>query len=94
MSHAYALDYGEGRRITTNPTLVGHIHLNIIIFSKKILWWCEDELNTILMVIVYKFKQFKLLNLTKQQGCVLKIQKQKHGVLSQFNTLIAISLFN
>jgi hypothetical protein len=31
--HAHALDYGEGGRITTKPTLVGHIHPNIIIFS-------------------------------------------------------------
>jgi hypothetical protein len=33
--HAYALDYGEGERITTKPTVVGH-HANIIIFPKNI----------------------------------------------------------
>jgi hypothetical protein len=35
--HAHALDYGEGVRITTKPTLVGHIHPNIIIFLQKLL---------------------------------------------------------
>jgi hypothetical protein len=35
--HAHALDYGEGGRITTKPTLVGHIHPNNIIFSQKLL---------------------------------------------------------
>jgi hypothetical protein len=35
--HAYALVYGEGGRITTKPTLVGHIHPDIIIFSQKLL---------------------------------------------------------
>jgi hypothetical protein len=35
--HAHALDYGEGGRITTKPTLVGHIHPNKIIFSQKLL---------------------------------------------------------
>jgi hypothetical protein len=66
MSHAYALDYGEGERITTKPTLAGHIHLNINIFSQKLLGWCHDELNTILMVIVYTSKQIKLINFAKQ----------------------------
>jgi hypothetical protein len=32
------------------------------------------------MVIVYIFKQIKLLNFTKQQGGVLKIQKQNHDM--------------
>jgi hypothetical protein len=64
--HAYALDYGEGGSITTKPTLVGHIHLNIIIFSQKLLGWCDDEQNTTLMVIVCTSKQIKLLNFTKQ----------------------------
>jgi hypothetical protein len=45
------------------------------------------------MVTVYIFEQIKLLNSTKQQGGVLKIQKQKHDMLSQFNTLIALYLF-
>jgi hypothetical protein len=45
------------------------------------------------MVIVCTSKQIKLLNFTKQQGGVLKIQKQKQNLISQFNTLIAISLF-
>jgi hypothetical protein len=43
---------------------------------------------------MYISEQIKLLNFTKQQGGVLKIQKQKHDMLSQFNTLIALSLFN
>jgi hypothetical protein len=34
-THAHALDYGVGGRITTKPTLVGHIHPNINIFSQK-----------------------------------------------------------
>jgi hypothetical protein len=46
------------------------------------------------MVNVYIFRQIKLLNFTKRQGDVLKIQKQKHDMISQFNTLIALSLFN
>jgi hypothetical protein len=47
--HAHALDYGEGGRITTKPTLAVHIHPNINIFSHKLigcvkinktlLWW-------------------------------------------------------
>jgi hypothetical protein len=44
--HAYALVYGEYGRITTKPSLVGHIHLNINIFSQKLLGWCDDEQNT------------------------------------------------
>jgi hypothetical protein len=35
--HAHASGYGEGGRITTKPTLVGHIHPNINIFSQKLL---------------------------------------------------------
>jgi hypothetical protein len=35
--HAHALDYGEGGRIATKPTLVGHIHPSINIFSYKLL---------------------------------------------------------
>jgi hypothetical protein len=40
------LDYGVGGRITTKPTLVGHIHPNIIIFSQKLLGWCDDNSKT------------------------------------------------
>ena len=46
------------------------------------------------MVTVYIFKQTKVFNFTKQQGSVIKIQKQEHNMFSQFNTLISISLFN
>jgi hypothetical protein len=53
--HAYALDYGEGGRITTKPTLVGHIHLNINIFSQTLKGWCDDEQNTTLVVVEYIF---------------------------------------
>jgi hypothetical protein len=35
--YAYALDYGEGGRITTKLILVAHIHPDIIIFSQKLL---------------------------------------------------------
>jgi hypothetical protein len=44
------------------------------------------------MVTVYIFEKIKLFNFTKQQVGVLKIQKQKHGMFSQFNTLIALYL--
>jgi hypothetical protein len=64
--HAYALDYGEGGRITTKPTLVGHIHPNVIIFSQNLLGWCDHKQNTTLMVIVCTSTQIKLLNFTKQ----------------------------
>jgi hypothetical protein len=64
-THAHALDYGVGGRITTKPTLVGHIHPNINIFSQKILGWCGDEQKHYLMVIVCTSKQIKLLNFTK-----------------------------
>jgi hypothetical protein len=67
-THAYALGYGEGGRITIKPTIVGHIHLNIIIFSQKLLEWCDDELNITLMVIVCTSKQIKLLNFTNSKG--------------------------
>jgi hypothetical protein len=43
---------------------------------------------------MYVIKQIKLFNFTKQQGGVLHIQKQIHDMLSQFDTLISISLFN
>jgi hypothetical protein len=76
-SHAYALGYGEGGRITTKPTLVDHIHLNIIIFSQKLLGWCDDERNTTLMVIVCTYKQIKLLNFTKYYGVCLNDYKQE-----------------
>jgi hypothetical protein len=56
--HAHALDYGEGGRITTKPTLVGHIHPNIISFSQKLLgcvinnktlfwWWLCAHLSNL-----------------------------------------------
>jgi hypothetical protein len=64
--HAHALDYGEGGRITTKPILVGHIQPNIIVFSQKLIRWCDDEQNTTLVVIVCTSKQFKLFNFTKQ----------------------------
>jgi hypothetical protein len=60
--HAHALGYGEGGRITTKPTLAGHIHPNNIIFSQKLLGWCDDEQNTTLMLIVCTSKQIMLLN--------------------------------
>jgi hypothetical protein len=50
--HAHALGYGEGGRITTKPTLVGHIHPNIIIFSQKLLGCVDNKQNNFLMVIV------------------------------------------
>jgi hypothetical protein len=43
---------------------------------------------------MYIFEQIKLFNFTKQQGVCLKIQNQNQGMFSQFNTLIALSLFN
>jgi hypothetical protein len=43
---------------------------------------------------VYIFEQIKLFNFTKQQGGVFKIQKQKHVMFSQFDTLIDLSLLN
>jgi prenyltransferase beta subunit len=46
------------------------------------------------MVIVCTSKQIRLLNFTKQQGGVIKIQKQNQNMISQFNTLISISLIN
>jgi hypothetical protein len=46
-----------------------------------------------MMVTVYIFKQTKVFNFTKQQGDMIKIQKQKHDMFSQFNTLIALYLF-
>jgi hypothetical protein len=64
--YANALNYGEGGRITKKTTLVGHIHPNIIIFSQKLLGWCDDKQNTTLMVIVCTSKKIKLLNFTKQ----------------------------
>jgi hypothetical protein len=70
--HAHALNYGVGGRITTKPTIVGHIQPNIIIFSQKLLGWCDSEQNTTLMVIVCTSKQIELLNFTKQQGGVFK----------------------
>jgi hypothetical protein len=92
--HAYALVYGEGGRIATKPTLVGHIPPNINIFSQKLLGWCDDKQNTTLMVIVCTSKQFRLLNFTKQQGGVIKVQKQNRHMISKFNTLVPISLIN
>jgi hypothetical protein len=50
--HAHALGYGEAGRITTKPTLVGHIHPNIIIFSQKLLGCVDNKQNITLMVIV------------------------------------------
>jgi hypothetical protein len=77
--HTHALDYGEGGRITTKPTLVGHIDPNINIFSQKNIRVCDDKQNTTLMVIVCTSKQFKLLNFTKQQGGVyINKNRNKH----------------
>jgi hypothetical protein len=55
---------------------------------------CDDKQNTTLMVIVCTSKQIKLLKFTKQQGGVFKLIKTGTNMISQFNTLIAISLFN
>jgi hypothetical protein len=93
-THAHVLNYGVGGRITTKPTLVAHIHSDIIIFSQKLLGWCDDNQNTTLTVIVCTSKKIRLLNFTKQQGGVIKIQKQNQNMISQFNTLISISLIN
>jgi hypothetical protein len=41
-------------------------------FLTEIISVCDDKQNTILMVIVCTSKQFKLLNITKQQGGVFK----------------------
>jgi hypothetical protein len=91
--HAYALVYGEGGRITTKPTLVGHIHPNIIIFSQKLLgcvminktllgWWLCAHLR-------------KLIYLTSPNSKgVFKLIKTGTNMISQFNNLIAIYLFN
>jgi hypothetical protein len=46
------------------------------------------------MVIVCTSKQLQLLNFTKQQGGMFKLIKTGTNMISQFNTLIAISLFN
>jgi hypothetical protein len=46
------------------------------------------------MVTVYIYKQTKVFNFTKQQEGVIKIQKKNQDMFSQFNTLIALSLFN
>jgi phosphoserine aminotransferase len=45
-------------------------------------------------VTVYILEQIKLFNFTKQQGGVLKMQKQKHDMISQIHTLIDLSLIN
>jgi hypothetical protein len=46
------------------------------------------------MVTVYIFKQTKVFNFTKQYGSVFKILKTEANMISQFNTLISISLLN
>jgi hypothetical protein len=46
------------------------------------------------MLTVYILEKIKLFNFTKQQGGVLKIQKQKHDMISQIHTLINLSLLN
>jgi hypothetical protein len=86
--HAHALDYGEGERIATKPTLVGHIHLNINIFSQTLIGWCDDEQNTTLMVIVCTSKQIKLLYFTKQYEGVFKLLKTG----TDMKTLIKLKL--
>jgi hypothetical protein len=45
-------------------------------------------------VIVYTTKQIELLNFTKQKGGVFKLLKTGANMISQFNTLIFISLFS
>jgi hypothetical protein len=47
-----------------------------------------------MMVTAYILEKIKLFNFTKQQGGVLKIQKQKHDMISQIHTLINLSLLN
>jgi hypothetical protein len=63
-------------------------------FLTEIIRVCDDKQNTTLMVIACTSKKFKLLNFTKQQGGVFKLIKTWTNMISQFNTLIAISLFN
>jgi phosphoserine aminotransferase len=55
---------------------------------------CDDKQNTALTVIMCTSKQIRLLNFTKQQGGVIKIQQRNQNMISQFNTLISISLIN
>jgi hypothetical protein len=63
-------------------------------FLTEIIRVCDDKQNPTLMVIVCISKKIKLLNFTKQQGGVSKFIKTGTNTISQFNTLITISLFN
>jgi hypothetical protein len=81
--HAHALDYGEGERITTKSTLVGHIHPNNIIFLQKLLvcvinnkilfwWWLCAHLSNL-----------SYLTSPNSKGVVTKYQKQNQNMISQ-----------
>jgi hypothetical protein len=93
-SHAHALDYGEGGRITTKSTLVGHILPNIISFSQKLLgcviinktlfwWWLCAHLSNL-----------SYLTSPNSKGLWLNIKNRTKTWFHKFNTLISISFFN
>jgi hypothetical protein len=92
--HAHALDYGEGERITTKPTLVGHIHPNINIFSQKVSGWCDDEQNTTWWWLCAHLSKLSYLTSPNSKGMWLKFKNRTKTWFQNFNTLISISLFN
>jgi hypothetical protein len=55
-------------------------------FLTKIIRVCDNKQSTTLMVIVCTSKQFKLINITKQQGGVSKLIKIETNMISQFST--------
>jgi hypothetical protein len=92
--HAYALVYGEGGRITIKPTLVGHIHTDIIIFTQKLLGCVMISKTLVWWWLCAHLSNLGYLTSPNSKGVRLKIQKQNRHMISKFNTLVPISLIN
>jgi hypothetical protein len=83
--HAHALDYGEGGRITTKPTLVGHIHPNIIIFSQKLLGCVIINKTLLWWWLCAHLSNLSYLTSPNNKG-VSKLIKTETNMISQFST--------
>jgi hypothetical protein len=68
--HAYAFDYGEGGRIITKLTLVGHIHPNIDIFSYKLLGCVINNKTLFWWWLCAHLSNLSYLTSPNSKGCV------------------------
>jgi hypothetical protein len=81
-------------RITTKPTLVGHIHPNIIIFSQKLLGCVKINKTLLWWWLCAHLSNLSYLTSPNSKGVWLKIKNRTKTWFHNFNTLTSISSFN